>query len=265
MTCETVEERNLAEEYLLGRLDEDERRAFELHYFECSDCFERLRATQAVQQLLAQDPSAGAASTSPRWWAMGQGLAAAAAVVAIGVWLVHEPDGLTSSRAAVPAPTLPQAATRTPPPSTPAASVAILQELARFEPPAYTPASWRGASTPPPPAFRRAMARYVQKDYAAALTGLRAAVSQDPESPDAWFFLGASALLADEADAGIDALRRTLALGSTPYEEEAHFYLAKGLVRKGSVSAARDHLRKTVALGGDLESAARELLQRLPP
>ncbi len=96
------------------------------------------------------------------------------------------------------------------------------------------------------------------------MLGLRAAVSQDPESPDAWFFLGASALLAEEADAGIDALRRTLALGSTPYEEEAHFYLAKGLLRKGSVSAARDHLRKTAALGGDLESAARELFERLP-
>ena len=56
MTCTDVQERDVAERYVLGRLDEAERDAFELHYFECASCYSRVQALGAVRDALARQP-----------------------------------------------------------------------------------------------------------------------------------------------------------------------------------------------------------------
>ena len=138
-----------------------------------------------------------------------------------------------------------------------------LAELARFDPPPYTPAVLRGAQDAPMRKFRVAMKHYQQGDYAGAILGLRRTAKLNPKDAGALFFLGVSYLLSGQTNEGIAALQQSVALGDTPYLEEAHYYLAEGFLRKGDLAAARRELEEVVRLEGDHEDEARRLLQQL--
>lgn len=44
----------LVERYVLGELSGADREDFEQHMFECSDCFEEVKAAQAFKEVIAQ-------------------------------------------------------------------------------------------------------------------------------------------------------------------------------------------------------------------
>jgi tetratricopeptide (TPR) repeat protein len=138
-----------------------------------------------------------------------------------------------------------------------------LAELARFDPPTYTPAVLRGAQDEAMRKFRAAMKHYRQGEYARAITGLREAAKLNPKDAGALFFLGVSYLLSGQTDDGIAALQQSVALGDTPYLEDAHYYLAKAFLHKNDLAGAEAELQKTVQLKGDLESKAQELAQAI--
>jgi Flp pilus assembly protein TadD len=138
-----------------------------------------------------------------------------------------------------------------------------LAELARFDPPTYTPTVLRGAQDEATRKFRAAMKQYQQGDYARAVTGLREAAKLNPKDAGALFFLGVSCLLSGQTDEGIAVLQQSVALGDTPYLEEAHYYLAKAFLRKSDLAAAGAELQKGAQLKGDLESKVQELLQAI--
>ena len=54
MDCALVKERCVTERYLFGRLSEDERAAFEEHYFECDKCFGELETLREIRAQLAE-------------------------------------------------------------------------------------------------------------------------------------------------------------------------------------------------------------------
>ena len=88
MDCDSVAREEIVESYVVGRLSEEDREAFEEHYFECERCFDELRALQIVQ---AELPQADAESAPRTWrpllrWAGGLA-AAAVLVVAVGLWI----------------------------------------------------------------------------------------------------------------------------------------------------------------------------------
>ena len=60
-----------------------------------------------------------------------------------------------------------------------------LAELARFDPPTYTPAVLRGAQDEAMRKFRVAMKNYQRGDYARAITGLREAAKLNPKDAGA--------------------------------------------------------------------------------
>lgn len=49
-----IDERQIAERYLLGQLGEDEARRFEEHYLHCAECLDRLEAAEGLQRGLRQ-------------------------------------------------------------------------------------------------------------------------------------------------------------------------------------------------------------------
>ena len=49
MDCGRVMREEILEGYLVGRLSEDDRDAFEEHYFECARCFRDLQVLRAVR------------------------------------------------------------------------------------------------------------------------------------------------------------------------------------------------------------------------
>ena len=252
MECPGVRQEEVVERYLRGLLGPQERESFEEHYFACDQCFADLQAHRALQAELASSaPRIRATPVSvpsrPRW----KFALAAAAVLVLGVLGTLRALRQVSSPAA-----LVQS-------SKPAPSGPSLSDLARFDPPAYTPAILRGPQSDATREFRTAMARYQSHDYAAAIPRLRAAAKLNPRDPGTTFFLGVSLLLTNQADDGIAALQQTIALGDTPFLEEAHYYLAEAFLRKGDVAAARRELDEVLRLKGDQENQARQLLQQL--
>ena len=73
MDCDSIRREHVAEQYLLGSINEDQRLAFEQHYFQCNSCFEELRQLDEIRQALAtsrvQTSRLAAVKTSvARWW-----------------------------------------------------------------------------------------------------------------------------------------------------------------------------------------------------
>jgi tetratricopeptide (TPR) repeat protein len=263
MTCEEVRGGEIVEKYLLDQLDGESREAFEQHYFECAGCFGLLQTYRDLQAELARTRD-DAVPAAPRrswvWqWAWVPAMAAVCIAVGLAVWQRPfagrpGPSSVTGPSAA-PEPERPQQA---PPP--PEVSLA---DLARIQPPPYAPGRLRGAQDEATARYQEAMKYYQREDYAAAIGGLRAAAKLDPEAPHILFFLGISSLMAGQLETGIDALRRTLALGDSPYVEDAHFFLAKAYLRRENVDDARDQLRQVERAGGARGDEARQLLLQL--
>jgi tetratricopeptide (TPR) repeat protein len=252
--CRQVKQQEMIERYLLGRLDESEQEALEQHYFECPHCLEELETYRALREELAHRAAEIRAEPAPvrtaRTWLWVPALAGVAAAVALAVWLWPRP---TST-----GPTTPIAQA----PATVSVDAALV-ELAKVEPPAYTPVILRGSTDQARRRFHEAMTHYENGDCAAVLPSLRQAVRLNPTLPEANFYLGACCLLTGADEEAVASLKKTVAFGDTPYLEDALFYLAKAYLRARDLAAARRELEGVVRLKGDRENAARRLLQQL--
>jgi tetratricopeptide (TPR) repeat protein len=261
MTCDEVQRDEIAEKYLHDQLNDESREAFEQHYFECGRCFTLLQRYRDLQAELAstRDDVLPAVSAR-RWvWQWAWVPAMAAIVLAVGLTLWQRPIDDRRDATQVTASPEPSGAERPPAPP-PAVSLA---DLARIEPPRYTPGRLRGAGDEATARYQEAMKNYARGDYVAASAGLKAAAALDPEAPHIVFFLGISQLMSGQFDGGISALRQTLALGDSPFTEEAHFFLAKAYLRKENLDAARAELERTAQMRGTREAEAGQLLLQL--
>src|SRR3954468_24403768 len=153
MTCTDVVEHDLAERYLLGRLDEAERDAFEQHYFECARCYSQVQALGAVRDALARRPARPGAGWRT-WMAI-----AAALVLTVSAAVAWKT--LTGARAQ-PAATI----AASDPAAQQAAGTDDLARLAAVAPPPYEPSQLR--SGPAREAFTSGMTRYTARDFAGA-------------------------------------------------------------------------------------------------
>jgi tetratricopeptide (TPR) repeat protein len=251
MKTEEAVERELFEDYLLGRLGGTEREEFERLYFEDEECFARLQAFLDAHAELTAVPAAGARRrprSLPVW-----ALSAAAALGVAGVgWAVLQraPPPTTTG---VPTPTPEPVATATPP------AGPLLGETV---PPSYAPLALRGVSASERD-FREAMEPYQAGSWAEAIARLEPLARRTPEDAALRFFLGACYLLTERYAEGAAELEAVVRLGPSPYLEEALVYRARALAGAGDLAGARGELEAAAALGGDLEPLARELLARL--
>ena len=138
-----------------------------------------------------------------------------------------------------------------------------ITDLARIEPPPYSPIVLRGADDEAAQKFHNAMRHYLNKDYVSAISGLRRVTQISPQAASANFYLGACYLLTNETDLAIQTLSKVISLDDPNYAEPAPFYLAKAYIRKNDLLTARVQLEKTVRLHGDREDEARQLEQQL--
>jgi len=261
--CERVLQDDMAIAYLRGDLGEAERDAFEQHYFECADCFERLQVLRALPAVLRQE---GAVGRLPRrapvvtaWaWAAGVAFVAVAAAFVLRGTGARDPwPGPSPSPAASPSSVAPSAGAS---PGTPGRPP--LEVLARVEPPPWAPLVARGGEEADG-AFSRAMERYVRGDYAGAVAGLRAAVREEPDSVEVLFYLGVTELLAGRPEAAIRELGRVAAGSDPAFAEAARYYIAKAQLARGDVDAARRELQIVAKGDGDHEERAELLLRAL--
>lgn len=229
MSCPGVEPVDAADRYVRGQLSEQERDAFELHFFDCSRCLDEVRMLLAVRRELSRSGGRGLS-----WARRVLPLAAAAALVLVSVlgtlWWTHRP--------------------------------AELSALARIDPPPYEEIRLRGTAGPSAEAFRDAMRYYVAGDYDRAIPGLEAALKTSGGADHVRFFLGVSHLLAGDGERAIAELRQ-VSESESPFAEESGYYLAKALIGEGELRQARETLRDVVAAGGAKAREAERLLERL--
>jgi tetratricopeptide (TPR) repeat protein len=244
MTCTDVEQRELAERYVSGSLDEAEREAFEQHYFECARCYTEVEALRAVREVLARQPRRSGFLRRPAW------LAAAAALVLVTssaiIWYAQR----SSDPAAPPAPPVETARGTIPPRGE------EIARLAAVTPPPYVPRRFRGAERAD---FEAGMRRYAAGDFRDAIPLLERAVGQEPATEDARFYLGASYLLDGRAQEAVTTLEPLGTTAESSYAEEAQFLIAKAHLHAGNLAAAGEALERTVAMRGEREQEAREL------
>jgi TolA-binding protein len=236
MTCKQIEAEGVIEQYLANLLPNAARKAFELHYFGCDQCFETLEAYRATVTALRQTPKA------PRRWIWPAAVAAAAALAVLGVRFFPHPTKIQM-------------------PSAP--DVAL---LARVEPPPYSVPVLRGVPDGATTEFHSAMEPYRQGDYAAASEALKKFLDGSPKQGrpfiDAEFFLGACYLLTGRTDDASVAFQAVL-VADSPYLEEAHFLMAETWLKKREAGHARAELEKVIAMNGDLRNASEILLAKL--
>jgi len=261
MNCQEVEERDILEGYLLDRLTEPEREEFERHYFECGTCFSQLQTGLALQTELRRQPAMPARARGAsllRTWSWAPAFAAIVILLSAGIWWYSARNRQSSQQVAAP-PASPNMPVQGQSPS----AAPSLEELARVEPPPYSPVVLRGAEDESQETFHKAMQFYVKEDYAKAIPGVRAAAKANPQSASFNFYLGACYLLTGQTDSAIVSFRKTVFLGDPAYSESAHFYLAKAYLRKKEVARAKDELQKTVQSHGGLQSEAAGILRQL--
>jgi tetratricopeptide (TPR) repeat protein len=269
MDCGRVMREEILEGYLVGRLSDEDRDAFEGHYFECARCFRDLQVLRAVQGEL-QGAGSGLRRTPRRPWLAWASAAALAAVVVLSVLVVVWKGSPVPSNRVGRVGTQPQSGPR--PPGSAASSGGSaptvapepsLAQLARVEPPPYEPLTLRGAGDDATRRFHRGMERYQRADYRGAISNLSSAAALDPRGPHIRFFLGVSHLLLNQNRAAVEWLQATIALGDSAYVEDAHFYVAKAFLRQHDLGAARAHLKQVVQLRDSRSEEARQLLAQL--
>jgi tetratricopeptide (TPR) repeat protein len=250
MDCNQIERDDIIEKYLTGRLDGAEQEEFEVHYFGCSKCRERLEVSRLLQEklweqgekILPQMKKPSGARIRRRAWA----ISAAAVVLIVAAaalwWQFMGPGRAPAGTKEIPS---------------------SLIMLARIEPPAYIPPALRGARDDAAERFRLGMMNYVEGRYGEAIPDLRAAAELNPNRAGIRFFLGICLLLTEQTDAGIEELKATIGLGDSAYLEEAHFYLAKAYLRKGDTGGAKEELDWVLKSGSNLKEESAQILAQL--
>ena len=255
MTCEEIEQDDIAEQYVLGRLDDEARARFEAHYFDCPRCLDRVEQLESVRTALTNVtvPTTDVPFLRPWRWRAAAGLAAAAALL-LAIRVIQEsPNPQPGQPAAAQDIELPTVA--------PSIDVA---RLGAIDPPRFTPPRLRSSdASESRRVFAAAMEMYNRGDYGGAVDGLEEAVRADPTFTAAHFFLGVSYLQLDRRPEAVEHLREVTRLGESPYLEDAHFFLAKAAIRNRDFEAARRELRLVVALDGDRREDASRLITEL--
>ena len=88
MDCDRAAREEVVESYVANRLSEEDRAAFEEHYFGCARCFDELQTLQAIRDVLSHGGAQSERDTASRLrrWAPALGLAATV-VLATGAML----------------------------------------------------------------------------------------------------------------------------------------------------------------------------------
>ena len=254
MACPTALQDETVERYLVGDLDPSERDAFEAHLFECDRCLDHIRMLGAVRsELAAQRSTIMIEASRRRWWLAPLAAVAAAAIVAVGVTLTRRPappPQTTQSAAPAPGDPIP----RGPSPD-------LILALSKVDPPPYVAMTVRGDASARSD-FDRGMSAYAKKDFKRA-EGLLAKASATDSDAATNFFLGISRLMIEDPSGAAVALRRCIALGSSPYAQAARVGLAKALLRTNDLTEAERVLADATLLPGDEAAEAKQLLERL--
>ena len=266
MDCKTIRARQIADEYLSGRLSPSEVEPYERHFLACDDCFEDLRfrdrlstmARANVQEIFPDEPSLESADPTREPTNATEPLAPGSRRALVRSIRDHlrspfrlGPAWVAASviaLALVTAIELDQAGTRH----------AKLRGLWTAAPPPYIASDLRGL--PPSPRFLEAMKLYDARRFAEAAARIEGTPEAKAPNAEALFYLGVSRLQAGQPGRAARALESAVALSSSPIHR---WYLAGAYLEQGDARRARRELQTIVETGADFAPEAGRLLALL--
>jgi hypothetical protein len=243
MDCTEIRQRGMADEYRAGRLSPEEIEAYEQHYFSCDHCFEDLRASDRVAELLKAEGEAILVPAGARgeaafglWWrrwalvrpAWAAGFAVLLVVPAVFLLWSHGQETIR------------------------------LKSLVHAEPYPYAAAELRGE--PGDDSFRRGMQEYLAGHYQQAVKPLATAAATNLSNADARFYLGVSLLLSSDPRGAASALSGAVTIA--PGNDVYRWYFAQALLACGRTREANVQLSK-LATSGEMATRATELLRKM--
>jgi len=251
MNCQRVEEEEIIERYLTGKLPEAETEAFEQHYLGCQSCFQELQFRHSAAIELKRQPLVSSQPAALPWttrWPWGLAAAAVLLLALASVTFLYRRQNSEVNQK---------------PPAHNEAGQEIIARLAQVDTaPPYVPLTIRGGKTGAAvERFQEGMRKYVQHDYAGAVGPLEESVRLDAELQPALFYLGISHLILDQPDEAVAQLSRLIRMEPNPYTEESHWYLAKAYLKKRDLGSAQKELEAVVTLNGPHLAGARQALE----
>lgn len=251
--CREVEDRGLIELYLVDRLEEADREAFERHYFACDRCFTALQRALTVRdgfeagasRTSSTSPKADASPPEPEVVAAQRAGATGGSPPLIGA--PRRPRrgvGAALTAAAIVAVVVAAIMVdRRGPGVDPA--LALLGAVGSDDMPRWEPARLRGPAVDDLDDFLRGMEAYANGDWAGAAESLAAATERRPDAAAPRLYLGASLLALGRPADAISHLE--LASAQPLLADESRWLLAKGHLQRGDASAALEALESIPA------------------
>jgi len=232
LTCDDVNDRELASRYVAGTLDAVATEVFESHFLTCARCQDAIAFSAAVRGAAVATPVARAARMPRRrlTFLAAAGVVFTAVITPVVAHRVRERHAIEA--------------------------LGVLDA-----PPVYGGVAVRGDASAGDSLFGAGTAAYGNGEYARAASDLRGAIAAGAAVPPARFFLGASLLMLHRPDEAAAELARVIASGDSPYLVEAHYYRALALLQLDQENAAAGELR--LVHNGPLADRARSLLARL--
>jgi tetratricopeptide (TPR) repeat protein len=231
----------LIDSYLSGNLPEEEQEAFEMHYFECDDCFALLKTAERLHSKDIPIVLEGRKTSTVRQWLWNWKPAAAFAALFIIVFV----SIITVNRSS---------------------HKKFLYDVSEISAPAYMKSETRAGDTGVPGAtnkvFEEAMGFYLRREYDRALHLLKQIEPPDV-NPQVTFFKGICFLFTDDRDRAIEQFDRIIEAMEPSYYDEAFYYKAIALIRSDKVDQAREQLKHLAEMFSPLAPKAKELLEKL--
>lgn len=258
----------VAEEYLGDKLPEAEAQSFEEHCLECDACFERVRALQAVSEVLVRKPMLY--KRPPVWVAFAIAGAAILIISAAVHWRtgnaqLSRRNGVVQvpgeSKVTPPLAVVPQPGQPEPPAPKAATNPAKLALLADKSLPPFHPTQVRGASVDEH--FESGMRAYVANDCATAVDDLKRVPRASDRAEPALLYSGACHYLLRNYNAARESLVQLANNQDSPLSEVARYYLAQVELAQDNRARAQRWLDEVIALHGDYEARARAQLRAI--
>lgn len=254
MRCEDFQKSEVIDDYLLGRLSEEDREAFGRHYFECDRCFEELKFRENLirvcrehgETLFADVLNEREAARKgrladilaklfPRPFWQRRWVYAAVSVVVIVILIPLLFSTLFAPNK--------------------------YAQLADIKPYPYLLAGLRSGASEQERLFHEGMRFYTSGEYKLASQRLEKVVAVNSENVLAHFYLGVCSLMDDEPGKATRSLER--AAVAQPDTEIFHWYLGQAYLKKGAGDKALREFEKVHDLEGDYRLRAEALIQKI--
>ena len=233
MTCK--EFAYLVDSYLCENLPAEKLEDFELHYFECEDCFTRLKIAERLKSkevpIVIEGRKPVFAWAGFLTWKPVLAVAAVLIIVISSVILFQHADRMK-----------------------------LLYRVSSFSPPVYITSESRGPDSLGN--FSEAMEYYNRGNYTKTLRILKK-IPRTDGNPQVIFFKGVCFLLTDEPRKAIKEFDVIIENMNPSYYDEAIYYKAIALLRLDKKESALEQLRNLADMFSPYAPKARDMIEKI--